>query len=116
MSVWYLSYFNYLDRLNYSEGLISKTSDLALLLENMFTSTFWGLLILVISLGTIFSIIAFIYRDHKFQLMTSLMWVIILILSINVKDTLKNNISSLFIILPILIFNFVAFYDQKKYS
>ena len=41
LSIWFLSYFNYLDRLNYTESITNTTKDLALLLQNMYTSTWW---------------------------------------------------------------------------
>ena len=113
LSVWYLSYFNYLDRLNYMESA-NSTKDLALLLQNMFTSTFWGLLILIICLISIFTLIAFIYRDLKFQLISILLWFILLILSINVKDTFMNNLSNLCIFIPIIAINILAFRNQKS--
>lgn len=113
LSVWYLSYFNYLDRLNYMESA-NSTKDLALLLQNMFTSTFWGLLILIICLISIFTLIAFIYKDLKFQLISILLWFILLILSINIKDTFMNNLSNLCIFIPIIAINILAFRNQKS--
>ena len=114
LSIWFLSYFNYLDRLNYYESTTNSTKDLALLLQNMFTSTFWGLLILIISLISIFTLISFIYKDLKFQLISILLWFILLILSINIKDSLMNNISNLCIFIPIIGINILAFRNQKN--
>lgn len=114
LSIWFLSYFNYLDRLNYSDALTTKTENLALLLQNMFTSTWWGLLILVICLISIFTLIAFIYKDQKFHLAAILLWIILLILSINIKDTFINNLSSILIFLPIIVINILGFKNQKS--
>ena len=114
LSIWFLSYFNYLDRLNYYESTTNSTKDLALLLQNMFTSTFWGLLILIISLISIFTLISFIYKDLKLQLISILLWFILLILSINIKDSLMNNISNLCIFIPIIGINILAFRNQKN--
>ena len=114
LSLWYLCYFNYIDRLNYQESIITKTKDLALFLENMYTSTFWGTLIIILSLISIFSLIAFIYKDNKFQLISCLLWIILLILAINIKDTIINNISTLCIFIPIITINFIAFKNQKN--
>ena len=114
LSIWYLSYFNYLDRLNYTESITNNTKDLALLMENMFTSTFWGILIIMLSLIAIFTIISFIYIDQKYHLISILLWFILLILSINIKDTWQNNISNLCIFIPIIIINIIAFINQKN--
>ncbi len=114
LSTWFLLYFNYLDRLNYSESVTNKTKDLALLLQNMFTSSWWGLLILVICFISIFTLISFIYKDIKFHLIAILLWVILLILSINIKESLSYNISNLCIFIPIIAINIVAFQNQKN--
>ena len=114
ISIWFLNYFNYLDRLNYTESTLLKTKDLALLFENMYTNTFWGLLILILCFISIFSLIAFIYKDEKFQLISTFLWIILLILAINIKDSLLNNISTLCIFIPIIIINLIAFIKQKN--
>jgi hypothetical protein len=113
LSLWFLSYFNYLDRLNYAESSTNNTKELALLLQNMYTSTFWGLLIIVLTLISIFAIISFIYRDEKFQMVSCGLWLVLLILAINIKDTFLNNVSTLCIFIPLIILNFVAFNKQK---
>jgi len=114
LSLWFLIYFNYLDRLNYSESALNTTKDLALLFENMYTSTWWGLLILIITLISIFTIIAFIYKDEKFQLISCILWFIMLVLAINIKDSFMNNISNLCIFGPIIAVNILAFFKQKN--
>jgi hypothetical protein len=79
----------------------------------MYTSTFWGLLIIVLTLISIFAIISFIYRDEKFQMVSCGLWLVLLILAINIKDTFLNNVSTLCIFIPLIILNFVAFNKQK---
>jgi len=79
----------------------------------MYTSTWWGLLILIVALIAIFSLIAFIYKDDKFQLISTLLWCILLILAINIKDTFLNNLSTLAIFTPIIVINFIAYRNQK---
>ena len=114
LSIWYLSYFNYLDRLNYYESINLEKNSLALLLQNMFTSTFWGLLIILIALSAIASLIALLYKDEKFELISSLIWCIVLILSFDLHSTFKDNISNILIIGPIVLFSFIAFFKQKS--
>ena len=114
LSLWSLIYFNYLDRLNYSESLLHETSDLALLIENMFTSTWWALIILTICLITIFSIVCFVYKDLKFQFISILLWFILLILALNFKENFMNIISILATFIPIIILNIFGYINQKK--
>ena len=114
LALFILCYFNYLDRLNYAESVIHTTNDLALLIQNMYTSTWWALIILSICLIAAFKLVGFYYRDLKFILISSYLWVVLLILAINIKDSFMNNISVLAIFIPIIIFNFAAYINQKK--
>lgn len=114
LALFLLCYFNYLDRLNYAESVIHTTNDLALLIQNMYTSTWWALIILSICLIAAFKLVGFYYRDLKFILISSYLWVVLLILAINIKDSFMNNISVLAIFIPIIIFNFAAYINQKK--
>lgn len=114
LALFLLCYFNYLDRLNYAESVIHTTNDLALLIQNMYTSTWWALIILSICLIAAFKLVGFYYRDLKFILISSYLWVVLLILAINIKDSFMNNISVLAIFIPIVIFNFAAYINQKK--
>lgn len=114
LALFLLCYFNYLDRLNYAESVIKTTNDLALLIQNMYTSTWWALIILSICLIAAFKLVGFYYRDLKFILISSYLWVVLLILAINIKDSFINNISTLAIFIPIIIFNFTAYINQKK--
>lgn len=114
LALFILCYFNYLDRLNYAESVIHTTNDLALLIQNMYTSTWWALIILSICLIAAFKLVGFYYRDLKFILISSYLWVVLLILAINIKDSFMNNISALAIFIPIIIFNFAAYINQKK--
>ncbi|MDD2238644.1 MAG: hypothetical protein PHH51_02000 [Bacilli bacterium] len=114
-SIWILFYFNYLDRLNYSESIINNTNDLALLIQNMYTSSWWALIILTICLISIFSIVSFVYRDLKFQFMAILLMIILFILALNFKDSFLNNISVICIFIPVIILNIFCYFKQKKY-
>lgn len=114
--IWFLAYFNHVDRMNYDDAIVNTQADLAILIKDMYTSTWWGLLIIVICFIAIFSLIAFIYRDEKYQLMSFMLWFILLILSINTSDSFKNNISNMFMILPLMIASFISYRKQKAFS
>ena len=114
LCIWGLFYFNYLDRLTYKESLFNTEADLALLIQNMFTSTWWALIILTLSLIAIFGVISFIYTDLKFQLGSILLWFILFILALDVKDSLVNIFSTSMIFIPLIFLNILAYYNQKK--
>ena len=96
------------------ESIIHTTNDLALLIQNMFKSSWWALIILTITIISIFSITALIYKDLKFIFINILLWITLLILSINLKDSLLNNLSLLFIFGPIILINIISYKNQKK--
>ncbi len=114
---WYfLVYFNYMDRLNYIESISTKTQNLALVFQNMYTSTFWGLIIIILVFISIFAIISLIYNDQKYQLISLLLWIVLFTLAINLKAGFKDNISILCIFVPIILVNYLAFKNQKTIS
>lgn len=114
LAIWFLCYFNYLDRLTYAESITTTTKDLALLIENMYTSTWWALIILVSCFIAIFALISFIYKESKYQLISCILWFILLLLALNIKDTFKSNLSTICIFIPIMVVNIIAFINQKK--
>ena len=114
LSIWFLCYFNYLDRLNYAESVTTTTKDLALLIQNMYTSTWWALIILVSCFIAIFALISFIYKESKYQLISCILWFILLLLALNVKDSFMSNISIICIFIPIMAANIIAFLNQRK--
>ncbi|MDD4706123.1 MAG: hypothetical protein PHS24_02785 [Bacilli bacterium] len=113
-SIWILFYFNYLDRLNYSESVANNTQDLALLIQNMYTSSWWALIVLTICLISIFSLVSFIYRDLKFQFMSISLMIILFILGLNFKDSFLNNISVICLFIPVILLNILCYFKQKK--
>ncbi len=114
LSLWFLCYFNYLDRLSYAESVINTTKDLALLIQNMYTSTWWALIILVSCFIAIFALISFIYKESKYQLISCILWFILLLLALNIKDSFMSNISTICIFIPIMAANIIAFLNQRK--
>lgn len=114
LCLWTLFYFNYIDRLSYQESIIYKEVDLALLLENMFTSTWWALIILTLCLITIFSLISFIYKDLKFQFISILLWFILFVLALDIKDNINNIVSTIMLFIPVIAINIFSYFNHKS--
>lgn len=114
LSIWALFYFNYLDRLSYQESLLNTSADLALLIENMFTSTWWALIILVFCLIAIFGLVSFIYKDLKFQFMSIILWFILFILALDFKDRILNILSTVMVFTPVIILNIFSYFNHSK--
>ena len=111
LSIWALFYFNYLDRRSYEEHSLS---DLALLIENIFTNTWWALIILAVALITIFALVAFIYKDLKFQFMAICLWIVLFILAVDFQASVGEVFSTLAIFMPLIILNIFCYFNQKK--
>jgi len=114
LTIWALFYFNYYDRLNYGESINFKSSDLALFIQNMFTNTWWALIILTLCLITIFGIVTYIYKDLKFQFISIVLWFILLIIALNFKDNFLNNLSTIMVFVPIITLNIFSYINQQK--
>lgn len=112
---WILIYFNHLDHLTYQQSG-TDTASLALLVQNMFTSTWWGLIILTFVIICISSLTAFIYKDLKFQFISICLYIVLFMLSLNFEDTFMNNFSNFLIFVPLVAINIVAYFKQKKIS
>ena len=68
LSIYFLIYLGYVDRLNYIESSTITLHDLTLLIQNMYTSTWWALIITLIILISIFTITSIIYKKNYVEL------------------------------------------------
>ncbi|MBQ3021301.1 MAG: hypothetical protein IJD92_03660 [Bacilli bacterium] len=114
LALYFLIYFNYMDRLNYieSQGLI--ISDLALLIQNMYTSTWWALIISFILLISILTITSIIYKKNYLHFISILIWCMLFILALDFTKSINYNLSNLAIFIPIILINIKAYFNQKN--
>lgn len=115
LSLYFLIYFNYMDKLNYMESSMTTTQDLALLIQNMYTSTWWALIICMIILISIFTLTSIIYKKLHLHFISILIWCMLCILSLDFTKNISYNLSNLAIFLPIILINIKGYYNQKKY-
>ena len=108
LSLYFLIYFNCLDRLNYT------TSDLTLLIENMYTSTWWALIISFISLVSIFHIVSIVFKKIEYHFITILIWIMLFILALDFTKSFMYNLSNIAIFIPIILINILAYNNQKS--
>ena len=115
IAIYFLIYLGYVDRLNYAESSIKTIQDLALLIQNMYTSTWWALIISMIILISIFTITSIIYKKDYLHFISILIWCMLFILALDFTKSFSYNISNLAIFLPIILINIKAYFNQKKY-
>ena len=115
LSTYFLIYFGYVDRLNYIESQAITMSDLAILIQNMYTSTWWALIIVSIILISIFSITSIVYRKCEFHFISILIWCMLFILALDFTKSFTYNLSNIAIFVPIILINIKAYFNQKTF-
>lgn len=115
LSIYFLIYFGYVDRLNYIESNMTTMSDLALLIQNMYTSTWWALIIVSVILISIFSITSIIYKRCEFHFISILIWCMLFILALDFTKGFTYNLSNLAIFIPIILINIKAYFNQREF-
>ena len=113
LSTYFLIYFGYVDRLNYIESQAITMSDLALLIQNMYTSTWWALIIVSIMLISIFSLTSIIYKKREFHFISILIWFMLFILALDFTKSFTYNLSNIAIFIPIIFINIKAYFNQR---
>ena len=115
LAIYFLIYFGYVDRLNYIEASTKTMADLALLIQNMYTSTWWALIICMIILISIFTITSIIYKKLYLHFISILIWIMLFILALDFTKSITYNLSNIAIFIPIISINIIAYSNQKKY-
>ena len=106
--------FVYTDSLTYSKSLVIQAMGIEKLLETMYTSTWWALVLLLVFFVALFAILTIIYKDLKFYGISFGCLVELLILSINLTAPIKNTLMNLLIFIPLFVLNVIAYKSEKK--
>ena len=116
LSIYFLIYFGYMDRLNYIESSTKTISDLALLIQNMYTSTWWALIISFIIIISTFTLTSIIYKKNELHFIAIILWNMLFILALDFTKSISYNLSNIAIFIPIIIINILAYKNQKSIS
>ena len=114
LSLYFLLYFGYMDRLNYSISSTTQINDLALLIQNMYTSTWWALIICFINLISILTLTSILYKKQEYHFISILIWIVLFILALDLNKSILFNLSNLAIFIPIVLINILAYKNQKS--
>lgn len=114
LAIWILIAFSYSDRLTYAEAIEYNQDNLSLLLESMYTSTWYALIILTANLISIFSLVSTIFKKQEFHFVSISLWCVLMILAVDLNLNFMSNLSVLAIFIPIILLNIVAYINQKK--
>ena len=114
LALWILIAFNYSNRLSYSEAIEYNEDNLTLLIESMYTSTWYAAIIITANLISIFSLVSTIFKKQEFHFVSISLWCLLMILAVDFNISFTSNIATLAIFIPIILLNIVAYFNQKK--
>lgn len=114
LSIVCIEAFVYSDTLNYSDSLVYNAIGIEKLLESMYSSTWWALILFTLAFITICSITTIVYKKMDYFFMGILGWILMLILAINISKPLTDSLITLLLFIPIIIINIIAYKTEKN--
>ena len=106
--------FVYSDTLSYADSQVFNAIGIEKLLESIYSSTWWALILLLLTFIAILSIATIYLKKMDYLFIGILLWGEMLILAINLNNSLLDNLSIMALFIPIIIINIIAFKEQKK--
>ena len=107
--------FVYSDSLSYADSVVYQSIGVELLLQNLYSSTFWALILLLLALMVIMSFTTLVYKKLDYLFISILCWFELFILSINLTKPITENLSTCALFIPILIINIICFNKEKEF-
>ena len=106
--------FVYSDKLSYAESNVYQAIGIERLLEAMYSSTWWALILLLLAFIALFSLATMVFKKMDYLFFAIGCWFMMLILAINLNNTLIDNLSIIMIGIPIILINAIAYKTEKK--
>lgn len=106
--------FVYSDSLTYTESLIFNALGVEKLLQTLYSSTWWALILLLLAFIAIFSLTSIIYKKLEYLFISICSWVVMFVLALNFTKPISDIISVLLLFIPILIINIIAYKTEKN--
>lgn len=106
--------FVYSDSLSYDDSLIYNAIGVEKLLETLYSSTFWALLLLILAFIFVLNITCIKYKNLEHGFISICLWVLMFILSINLTKNLMDNLMTSLLFIPIIIINIVAYKTEES--
>jgi uncharacterized membrane protein YhaH (DUF805 family) len=106
--------FVYSDSLSYSDSVVYQGIGLDLLLQNLYSSTFWALILVVMSLIAILSVATLVFKKLDYLFIGICGWIYLFILSINLTKPIGDILSTCAMFIPIIIINIICYRKEKE--
>ena len=105
--------FVYTDSLSYANSLVYEQLGLETVMQNLYSSSFWALILVTIAMITIMSITTVVFKKIEYAFMGILGWVYLFILSLNFTKPVGEIISTSLMFIPIIILNIICYKKEK---
>jgi hypothetical protein len=102
------------DSLSYEDSILINTFGIEKLLESIYSSTWWALILLLLFFIALFSVMELIYKKEEYMTLSIGCWIELLILSINIGNPIKDTLMNLMLFAPIFVLNIIAIVKEKN--
>nr|MCR5223544.1 hypothetical protein [Bacilli bacterium] len=99
--------FVYSDSLSYADSVVYEGIGIDVLLQNLYSSTFWALILVCIALISIMSIATLVFKKMDYLFIGIMGWIYLFILSINLTKPIGDILSTCAMFIPIIIINII---------
>lgn len=101
--------FVYSDSLNYSDSILYNAMGVEKLLESLYSSTWWALILFTLAFITIMAITSIKFKKLDYLFISILGWIQMMILAINITKPVVDILITLLVFVPIIILNVIAY-------
>lgn len=105
--------FVYSDSLSYADSQIFTAIGIEKLLESIYSSTWWALILVILAIIAIFALASLIYKKMDYLFISICGWFVMLILAFNLAKPFIDNLSILALFIPIIIINIITYKQQS---
>ena len=107
--------FVYSDSLSYADSVVYEGIGIDLLMQNLYSSTFWALILVCIALISIMSIATLVFKKMDYLFIGIMGWIYLFILSINLTKPIGDILSTCAMFIPIIIINIICYKKEKEF-
>ena len=92
---------------------LSGFSDVATLIENLYSQTWWGMILMSLSFSCILSITTIVYKKLDYYFISIGIWIMLAVIAINLNATLGSTLYTLILFIPIILIKIICYKQEK---
>jgi hypothetical protein len=106
--------FVYTDTLNYDDSMIFNALGIQKLLQTIYSSSWWALILTILALIAILSVTTLVFKKLEYLFIGICLWVEMFILTLDFNKSPKDLFFSTLLILPIIIINIIVYNKEEE--